>query len=182
MKTILNKLLDFFELTVLSALIFMTVYFFIGQLVEVSGDSMEPTFSNGQQLLAEKLTVNITTINRGDVVIFNNITNKIEESHLLIKRVIGLPGEKIKIQNGSVYINNEKLKEPYLKNDVYTYIKTNYNMIDGEEYEIGADSYIVMGDNRTNSVDSRIFGALHRNNIIGKVVLRYYPIKSLKIF
>jgi len=181
MKNILNKLLDFFELTIIGALIFMTVYFFIGQLVVVSGDSMEPTFKNNQQLLAEKLTINITTINRGDIVIFNSIGSNFENSHLLIKRVIGLPGEKIKIQSGIVYINNVPLEENYLNKDVYTNLKYNTKVIEGEEYEIGENSYFVLGDNRDNSVDSRVFGALHKNSIIGKVVLRYYPFKNFKI-
>jgi len=176
-KKTINTLLDFFELALLGTLIFITVYFLIGQLVEVSGDSMEPNFKNGQQMIAEKLTINITKIQRGDIVIFNSLDTR----NLLIKRVIGLPGEKIKIQDGLVYINDTHLDEPYLVKNTYTKLKYNNKMEEGKDYEIGEDSYVVLGDNREVSIDSRAFGSLHKNDILGKVILRYYPIKDFRI-
>ena len=176
MKKIINTLLEFFELTLIGALVFVIVYIFIGQLLEVSGNSMEPTFHDKEQIVAEKLTINISNINRGDVVIFNDPT---EKDKLVIKRVVGLPNEKIKIENGSIYIDGNLLEETYLSKDTYTNLKYNHKLKEGEEYEIGKDSYIVLGDNRDNSRDSREWGALHRNSIIGRALLVYYPLKDI---
>lgn len=181
MKNFINKLLDFFELVIMGGIIFVIVYFFVGQLVRVSGKSMEPSLYDGQQLLTEKITVNITNLNRGDIIIFNSIEEKDKSSHLLIKRIIGLPGEKIKIQEGAIYINDQRLEEPYLQPDTFTTLKANSKIKEGEEYMIGEDSYFVLGDNRNDSVDSRVFGTLHKNNILGKAVVRYYPLNDFKI-
>jgi len=178
MRKTLDILLEFFELTIIGALIFVIVYLFVGQLLEVSGDSMEPNFHDKEQIVAEKLSPNITELKRGDIVIFNDPTQK---DKLVIKRIVGLPGEEVKIENGLVYINNTLLEEPYLAMDTYTNLKYNHKIKEGEEYEIGEDSYIVLGDNRDNSRDSREWGALHKNNILGKAMIVYYPVKNFKI-
>jgi len=137
---ILHQLLDFFEITLICCLVFFTVYLFVGQLVEVSGNSMEPNFHNGQQILAEKFSLNITNLKRGDVIIFENTENNRQNRRLLIKRIIGLPNETTKIENGQVYIDDKILEEPYLKKDTYTNLKSDYKLKEGEEYKIGEDS------------------------------------------
>ena len=180
---IIEKILEIFEYLLISVLIFLIVYVFIAQLVQVSGDSMNPTFNDKQQLIAEKVSVVLGDLNYTDVVIFNSIEeDDINNSHLLIKRIIGLPGDKIKIENGFVYLNDNRLQEDYLPDGVYTNLKPNNKIIEGEEYIIGEDSYFVMGDNRDESNDSRYFGTLHKNDILAKVVARYYPFEDFKIF
>lgn len=178
MKKILNILLEFVELTIIGALVFVIVYVFIGQLLQVSGNSMEPTLHDKEQIIAEKLTVNITTLNRKDIVIFNDPT---DPTKLVVKRIIGLPGETVRISNGFVYINNELLEEPYLNSGIYTNLKYNHTLKENEEYKIGEDSYILLGDNREHSRDSREWGALHKSSIMGKALIVYYPIKDFKI-
>jgi signal peptidase I len=126
--------------------------------VEVVGDSMQPTLHSGEKLTADK---NITQIKRGDIIIFKSV----DDNKILIKRVIGLPDEKIKIQDGKVFINDKELMETYLKE------KMNSKM---NEYlpvnlVIPPEAYYVMGDNRNNSNDSRNFGVVPMKSIIGKI-------------
>lgn len=183
MKAIIKKttniFLEFIELTIIGALTFVIVYVFLGQLLEVSGNSMEPTLHDKEQIIAEKLTINIGELKRGDIVIFNDPT---EPTKLVVKRVIGLPAETIRISGGFVYINNQLLEEPYLEPNVYTNIKHNHTIKENEEYEIGPESYILLGDNREHSRDSREWGALHKTSIIGKAFMVYYPMNEFKIF
>ena len=107
-KNIKKAVGEYFQIIFIFLVVFAIIYFFVGQLFEVVGDSMLPTFRDKEQLVAEKISVNIDNIERGDVIIFKNIN---ENNRLLIKRIIGLPGEKIKIQDGNVYINGEKLSK-----------------------------------------------------------------------
>lgn len=175
MKKAINTLIEFFELSLIGAVIFVIVYLFIGQLLEVSGNSMEPNFHNKEQIIAEKL---VTNVKRGDIVIFNDPTNPTD---LIIKRVVGLPNETFMIKEGMVYINNEILKESYLAEGTITDLRYKKNLEEGEEYKIGEDSYILLGDNREESKDSRYWGALHKDSIIGKALLIYYPFENFRL-
>lgn len=180
-KQTTHKILDIVEIFLLSLLVFLVVYFFIGQLVQVSGNSMEPSFYDGQQLLAEKISINFLNIKKGDIVIFNSIekTNDLN-INLLIKRVIATQGDIVKIQNGLVYVNNNLLDEPYLKEGTLTNLNPDHIVKDSIEYKVGADSFFILGDNREVSRDSRYFGAINKNDLLGKIVLRYFPINEFK--
>jgi len=136
---------------------------------------MIPNFRDKEQLIAEKISININNTERGDVIIFKNIN---ENNRLLIKRVIGLPGENLKILDGNVYINGEKLTEDYLKEGTLTTGKR--ILEEGPEYKIPEDSYVVMGDNREQSNDSREWGYVKKENIVGRVVLVYYPLQNFR--
>lgn len=179
---ILKFISSLLEYVLVSVLIFFIIYIFVAQLVQVSGNSMVPTFHDKEQLLAEKLSIATNNIKKGDIIIFNskNISN--ENVHLLIKRVIATSGDKIKFENGFVYLNDELLTENYLTENTITFIKPEDMIIEGEEYIVGEDSYFVLGDNRTESKDSRSFGSLHKSDIIGKVIARYYPFETYKMF
>lgn len=136
---------------------------------------MYPNFHDGEQLIAEKLSTKLGSLGRGDIVIFKSPV----EDRLLIKRVIGLPDEEFLIQNGSVYINNELLDEKYLSDGVLT-----EGLKAGEsksEYNISPDSYFVMGDNREKSTDSRDWGPIKRESIVGKAILIYYPLGNMRL-
>ncbi|CAB1249257.1 signal peptidase I [Clostridium sp. WLY-B-L2] len=126
--------------------------------VEVVGDSMQPTLYSGEKLTADK---NITQINRGDIIIFKSV----DDNKVLIKRVVGLPGEKIRIQNEKIFINNKELAEPYLKEKMNSAMDK-YLPVD---MLIPIEVYYVMGDNRNNSNDSRNFGVVPMKSIIGKI-------------
>ncbi|HEX68070.1 MAG TPA: signal peptidase I [bacterium] len=126
---------------------------------EVPSASMEPTLKPGDKVIAFK----IKEIKRGDVVIFYHPEDKKE---VMVKRVIGLPGEKIKIHGGKVYINGKPLEEPYIKEPpIYDYPET----------KIPPGHYFLLGDNRNNSQDSSIFGPVPRELIFGKDIFIYWP-------
>jgi len=157
-------------------MVFTIVYMFIGQLYEVTGDSMLPTFKDKEQVIAEKISVNFTQLERGDIIIFKN---PYEGNKLLIKRIIALPEESFQIKEARVLINNSLLPEPYLAENIVTFGKTFIKEEVG--YKVPSDSYIVLGDNREQSTDSREWGYVKSENIVGKVAIVYYPLKNLRI-
>jgi signal peptidase I len=148
---------------------------FVAQPFIVSGASMDPTFHNGQYIIVDELSYNIGNPSRGDVIIFKYPKNP---SQYFIKRVIGLPGETVVLlSDGQVQIIDRNgnlmltLKEPYVvypKDDV-----VDRTLKDGE--------YFVMGDNRAGSFDSRAWGPVPRELIVGRAFLRLFPITSIGI-
>lgn len=126
--------------------------------------SMEPNFRDGQYLVVNKLAYRLHPPERGDVIIFHPPTNPEKE---YIKRVIGLPGETVEIREGYVYVDGRRLEEPYI-------VQVNRRGSWGPSI-VGQDEYFVLGDNRSNSSDSRNWGMLSRQNIIGKAWLFYWP-------
>ncbi len=173
-KRCINFFLDFLETIVVALSIFVVVYLFLVQPHEVKGSSMEPNFHNNDYILTDKISLKLHTPERGNVVIFKAPNNPEVD---YIKRVIGLPGEKVKVLNGYVYVNDKKLNEPYLVD------KT--NLFPGSFVQEGIDitvpegEYFVMGDNRGHSSDSREFGPIPGNSIIGKAFIRYWPITNM---
>lgn len=129
--------------------------------VEVIGNSMKPTLNSGEKLTAH---TDIKNIKRGDIIIFKS-PDKSQDGKILIKRVIGLPGEKIKIQNEKVFINDGVLSEPYINEKMNSPADKNLPV----DFVIPTDAYYVMGDNRNDSRDSRYFGVVSVKSIIGKV-------------
>jgi signal peptidase I len=174
-----RALLDFLEVFMVSALVFALVYVFIGQLMEVSGNSMHPTYLDRERIIVEKVSLKFKEIERGEVVVFQH--PQVKERHLLIKRVIGLPGEVFRISGGFVYINGKKLDEPYLEPDIPTYELANGVIKENIGYPISANSYILLGDNRAQSTDSRYFGEISKDSIIGRAFLVYYPIQRFRL-
>lgn len=151
------------------------MYFFVGQLLEVTGDSMYPTFHDKEQIIAEKVSIKVKELERGEILIFEHPN---EKGRLLIKRLIGLPGETIKIKNGKVYINGKELNEPYLSDTTtegQSFIK------DGLEYKIRENTYVMMGDNRLKSTDSREWGFVDKELIVGRGVVVYYPFNRIRL-
>lgn len=138
-------------------------------IVQINGSSMMPIYVNGQFWKYE-LYQN-SKPNRGDVVAFKN---PLHTSQLLVKRVIGLPGEEIKIEGGSIYINGQLLNESYLSADVKTDSGTFIK--EGSILKIEADQYALLGDNRNHSSDSRHTGWISNNFIIGKLVIQEQPV------
>ena len=174
-KEIVKIFLDFFEIVFIASTVFIFVYFFVGQLLRVTGDSMYPTFIDGEQIIAEKISIKFKNLQRGEILIFKHPQN---ENRLLIKRVIALPGESLNLINGKVFIDGVELLEPYLQPNVKTYgLKT---IADNTDFEVPADSYVLMGDNREQSADSREFGPISKTMIVGRAFLVFYPFDSIR--
>lgn len=176
---LLHFIVDFFEVSIISATLFAITYIFIGQLTEVSGNSMYPNYLDKEKIIAEKVSIKVRPIKRGEVVIF--VKPNTQERYILIKRVIGLPGEIIKLSQGYVYINGEKLDEYYLDSHVNTNEIQDGVLLENTEYEIPSNSYILLGDNRGESTDSRYFGPVPGDNIIARAVIVFYPIDRIRI-
>ncbi len=153
-------------------LIFLLFYYFIAQTHEVHGASMLPNFTTGDRVITEKVTRYFNDIKRGEVVIVHSPVH----TEPLIKRVIGLPGETIEIKNGEVYVNGIMLSEDYLKDGIKT--SGQRFLKDGVPYTLSNDEYLVMGDNRPVSSDSRSWGTVKREDIIGHAFFRYWPLSK----
>lgn len=140
----------------------------------IPSESMEPTLDVGDRLLGWRL---FSDINRGDIIIFHSP----DDNKLLIKRVIGLPGDRVDIERGFVKINGEELDEPWLPFDT-----VGQTLSEGKTYYgyVPDNCYFVLGDNRTNSFDSRYFEAtwVKRESVVAKALVRYYPFNKIGTF
>jgi signal peptidase I len=141
---------------------------FVGQRTRVSGSSMETTLSDGDNLIVDKISFRFREPNRYEIIVF---PYQYEEDTYYIKRIIGLPGETVQVQDGAVYINGQRLDENY----------GNETMQDagiaGDSITLGEDEYFVLGDNRNHSADSRdpSVGVLHRKDLLGRAWVRIWP-------
>jgi signal peptidase I len=174
MKTskIFSFFLDLIEVTFIGVAVFVVVYLFIGQPLEITGTSMEPTLDNGEMIIAEKMTSRLDKLERGDIVVFKQPENP---NIFVIKRIVGLPGESITLTKQAVFVNGSELQEDYVK--THQILPTEQEEI----IEVPADSYFLMGDNRANSTDSRKWGPITQENIVGKAVLVFSPISKARV-
>lgn len=140
----------------------------------VDGRSMQPTFEDAERLIVSRLHYLVTLPDRGDIIVFNSV-NPNDPEVMLIKRVIGLPGDTIRFTDQNLYINNVLVTEDYIKE-----LCTEFRCADDETI-LGEDEYFVMGDNRNNSQDSRRLGAIPLDHIVGRVVFRYWPPERIGI-
>jgi len=180
-KKIFDFIIDSIQALVFALAIFALTYFFIAQPNKVKGHSMMPNFHNRDLILTEKISYHLGNPKRGDVVIFKAPPSEpcsIDQCEY-IKRVIGLPNEVVKLDNGHVYINGHILKEPYLKSTVQTQPESFLGQ--DKPFRIPAGNYMLFGDNRPHSRDSRAFGPIDKNRIVGKAFLRYWPLKAIKL-
>lgn len=134
----------------------------------VEGPSMQPTFHTGQVLVVSRLNYMFGSPQRGEIIIFNAPGTPPDEPPY-IKRVIGLPGETVEIRDTKVYINGQELYEPYINEPCEA------SRCPNRTWTLGADEYFMMGDNRNHSSDSRAFGAVKRERVIGEALVRYWP-------
>lgn len=162
--------LDVIEVFIVAGAIFIIVYFFLFQPHQVQGNSMFPNFHNREYILTDKISYRFHEPERGDIVIFKPPG---QENYEFIKRIIGLPGENLKINGGEVYINERRLEETYLQDSIFT--RPGSFMAEGETVSVGENQYFVMGDNRSFSSDSRDWGFVPAENVAGKAWIRYWP-------
>ena len=171
-----RKLKDFLSTSIYLLIVLVMTFLvvtYVGQRTKVSGASMEPTLSDGDNLLVDKISYRFSEPERFDIIVF---PFRYAEQTYYIKRIIGLPGETVYIDDeGQIFINGELLKEAYGK-EVIVDPGTAYEML-----TLGEDEYFVLGDNRNNSSDSRdpVVGNIHRDELIGKAWMRIYPFSKM---
>lgn len=174
MAKIFRKVIGWFyeaiEVFVVSASIFVVVYLFLMQPHQVKGSSMFPTFKDGEYLLTDKITYKIRKPEYGDVVVFKSPIN---ENFDFIKRVLGTPGDRIMVSGGKIYINGNPLDEFYLPPEYAT--QPGHFLKEGVEYIVPEGSVMTIGDNRDHSSDSRDWGPVPFQNIVGRAFFRYWP-------
>ncbi len=167
------------EVVVLAVGLYFVITFAV-QTVHVLGLSMVPTLDDGDYLIATKIDYRLHNPHRGDIVIMRD---PYDSSKDFIKRVVGLPGESILIQDGHVYINGQLLNEPYLRQDEAWTVNANWppagSADAGQPFRVPAGEYFVMGDNRNASSDSRLFGPVQRDAIGAHAWIRIWPLNHL---
>lgn len=163
--------LSWFRDLFLSVVIAIVVILFLYQPVKVEGTSMMPSLQNDERIFINKFVYRfgISDIGRGDTVVF---LYPGDPSKSYIKRVIGIPGDKVRIDNGVVYVNEQKIPEPYVAPDFR-------DQMDYKLQTVPPDEYFVLGDHRSSSNDSRSWGWVPRQNIYGKAVFVYWPLEDL---
>ena len=171
MKKVLKEILStsLYILFVLCA-VYLVIHF-VGQRTQVQGSSMEPKLSNEDNLIVDKITYRFSDPERFDIIVF---PFKYKEKTYYIKRIIGLPGETVQIdQQGNIYIDGEILNENYGKE----VIQPDHIGLASQPITLGDDEYFVLGDNRNNSTDSRVsqVGNIKRDDIIGRAWVRIWP-------
>ncbi len=164
---------EYLETVAGAVLLALFIMAFVARTFTVDGPSMLPTLHSGERLLVDKLTYRFREPQRGEIVVFRYPA---DPSHHFIKRIIGVPGDHVEIRGGRVYVNGVALSEPYVSSPTF-----------GGRFTSGVvpeDHYFVLGDNRTNSQDSRspLVGYVPRNMIVGRALLRFWPVQRAELF
>ena len=165
---------EVFKFALVALLIVVPIRIFIAQPFLVNGSSMTPTFETGDYLIIDEISYRFNEPERGEVIILKFPEDK---SKFFIKRIIGLPGERVRIENGKVFVSRNDSEEIQIIEE-YVLNKSFGNF----DSTLAEDEYFVMGDNRTASLDSRSWGLLSKNLIKGRAFLRLLPITKIGIF
>ncbi|MEG1731765.1 MAG: signal peptidase I [Longicatena sp.] len=182
-NSLLYTLLEWTRLLLICGVVAALIMSFIVRKEEVSGDSMNPTIKNGEYVFINIIASYTTEIQRFDVVVARNYKN----DDLWVKRVIGLPGETIAYKDDALYVNNKKMEEPFLNKDYIKNVKEQENIKlftnDFNSRKLEKDEYLLMGDNRLHSLDSRSesVGPFKREQIIAKGMFVYHPFKEARL-
>lgn len=162
---------EFIEQILIAGVLAFFIITFVVQSFVVDGPSMEPTLYDRERLFVNKFIYRFREPQRGEIIVFDP---RIASANKFIKRVIGLPGETVEIQGGYVYINGQRLEEDYIQDPP----RRAYG-----PYEVGEDEYFVLGDNRSNSSDSRFphVGMVEKESISGKAFWNYWPLNRLRL-
>ncbi len=167
-----NPWVEGIKTIVLSAFLAFGIRSFVAEARYIPSGSMEPTLQINDRLIIDKLSYKFKAPERGDIVVFSptEALKKQNFKDAFIKRVIGLPGDKVQVKGARVYVNDKPLREKYIE--------------DAPNYDYGpvtvpANQYLVLGDNRNNSYDSHYWGFVPHDNIIGRAVVRFWPINRV---
>jgi len=174
LKKFFSFIWEIAKIVVIALIIVVPIRYFLFQPFFVRGQSMDPNFENGDYLIIDEISYRFRQPQRGEVVVFKYPQNP---SQRYIKRIIGLPGETIEILNGKVMISKEGSELMVLNES--NYLPSHLQTPGNTQVELAENEYFVLGDNRISSSDSRRWGPLPRENIIGRVFFRAWPFTAL---
>lgn len=175
MKKFFTFVWELAKIIIIAAVIVVPIRYFLFQPFFVRGQSMDPNFENGDYLIIDEITYRFKAPQRGEVIVFRSPQ---DPSHRFIKRVIGLPGETIEIRDGEITIQKDGQYQVLDESNYLSDLLTGGNI----QITLAEDEYFVLGDNRPFSFDSRRFGVLPEENIIGRVVFRAWPFDDVTKF
>jgi len=172
-------ILEFVQSIVLALSVFVLLYLFVAQPNQVKGSSMVPNYTDGEYLLTDKLTYQFSEPKRGDVVVFKAPASEpcAENECEYIKRIIGIPGDTVKVEEQKVYLNGNLLDQKFLPADFVT--DPGEFCQEGIEVMVPQGEYLVFGDNRSHSRDGREFGPIKKDLIVGRAFFKYWPTTSM---
>ena len=171
-----ESVLEFIKFAVIAVVIVIPIRLFIAQPFIVSGASMVPAFQSGHYLVIDEISYRFEEPKRGEVIVFRFPSSP---SKFLIKRVVGLPGETVEIKGNDILIKNEDSPEGFLwKQGDFNRDRTRRDF----KVSLSSDEYFVLGDNRGESADSRMWGALKRELIVGRPLVRLFPLSEIGVF
>jgi len=173
MKKIFTFIWEIIKIVIIAALIVLPIRYFLFQPFFVRGQSMNPSFENGDYLIVDEISYRFRDPQRGEVIVFKYPQNP---SQRFIKRIVGLPGETVEIREGEVIIYGQDETKVL---DESSYLPPGFPTLGNIRITLGEGEYFVLGDNRDFSFDSRRFGLLPRDKIIGKVFFRAWPFVAL---
>jgi signal peptidase I len=166
-----RKVVEWVVLIGVALVVALVIKAFLFQAFYIPSDSMLPTLQQDDRVLVNKLSYKLHDVNRGDIVVFSKPPKEQSDIKDLVKRVIALPNETVEAHDGHVYVNDRRLDEPYLADDV--------EQADFAPQKVPSGDVWVMGDNRSNSEDSRVFGPIRQSSIVGRVFVRIWPLNRL---
>ncbi|MHB1420549.1 MAG: signal peptidase I [Bacillota bacterium] len=166
-----RKIMDWVVSILIAVVLSITIRTYIAEARWIPSGSMEPTLDIGDRIIIDKIFFKQIGLHRQDIIVFD-APFPVEEKKALIKRIIGLPGDVVQVKNGQVIVNGQALIEPY---------ELEKPAADYGPVTVPEDMLFVMGDNRNNSADSRIWGYLPEKNIIGRAFVKYYPINHMSL-
>lgn len=170
---------EMFKVAALSLIIILPIRYFLIQPFYVKGASMEPNFYDHEYLIIDEITYRFSEPKRGDIVVFKYPK---DPRQYFIKRIVGLPGERLKINGGQVFIETNDSFAPLKENYLVEEIKTELPLKGYGEITLTLDEYYLLGDNRDESLDSRVFGPVKKEFIVGRTWLRGWPFTRLTVF
>lgn len=168
---------ELLRFAIIAVIIVIPIRYYVAQPFIVNGQSMEPRFETGQYLIVDEISYELGNPSRNDVIIFKY---PLDTTKYFIKRVIGLPGERVKIDGQKVTIFNKENPKGLVLDQ--SYIDPKLTRSSTEDITLASDEYFMMGDNRLESSDSRIWGPVKRNLIVGRAFLRLLPLNLLGIW
>ena len=179
-----NRLFELIQTLILTVVLFVGIQAFVARPFKIEGGSMETTLEPGQYVLIDKLTPHWAPYGRGDIVVLDPPGSELgsdPDRTPFIKRVIGLPGDRIELRNGKVFVNGAVIEEAYIYADDGVRQPTEPNPGGLSEWLVPEGQLFVMGDHRQNSADSRTFGPIEIDHVIGRAWLRYWPFDTFGI-
>ena len=179
-KGILNFFLELIKIVIISLAIIIPIRAYVAQPFYVEGASMEPNFYDKEYLIIDEISYRFTEPERGDVVIFHPPNNP---KQYYIKRIIGLPNETVEIKDNNIIIYNKEHPDGFILDESQYLEGQSFNISKDTKFSpLGDNQYFVLGDNRSNSMDSRRLGPINRSSIKGQVLVRAFPFNRFTIF